>query len=97
MAIWQPEIVDDFVNADTKFADPPADLMSFFEKENETVADFLLRTSGMSDSERMREFQKVLLSALRDPSIYGMYSTMHDNAIYGLGYDHPHTIRLAYM
>lgn len=41
--------------------------------------------------------QGYLLGALRDASFVGSYSNWHDNAVYKLGYDHPETIRLAYM
>jgi RNA-dependent RNA polymerase len=57
---------------------------------------FLQRTELLSPEEKVFEMQPFLLGSLRDTSAVGQYSTMHDNAIYHLGYANPRTIRLAY-
>ncbi len=97
IAIWQPEIVNAFKNADPKYADPPADLKEQFSKNNETVAEFQARLQGSDEAVQIRERQRYLLGPLRDPSIVGQYSNMHDCAVYMKGYQHPDSIRLAYM
>ncbi|KAF8195804.1 RNA dependent RNA polymerase-domain-containing protein [Mycena galopus ATCC 62051] len=43
------------------------------------------------------EMQSYLLSAVRDMAIVGKYSNWHINSTYMHGYEHPETIRLAYM
>ncbi|KAI0053138.1 hypothetical protein FA95DRAFT_934567 [Auriscalpium vulgare] len=95
--IWDPAIVAAFKNADVKYATPPADLDADFEFKNETVAEFLACAADMSEVERTRKLQQVLMEPLREPFLVGAYSSMHDNAIYRMGYDHKETIRLAYM
>jgi len=96
--IWQPEIVEAFCNADPKFADEPAGLMASFKRENETVAHFLKRVpEKMPQQDRMHEYQSILMAPLLNNFVVGMYSMMHDNSMYVRGYDHPDTIRLAYM
>ncbi|KAG5722445.1 hypothetical protein E4T56_gene2957 [Termitomyces sp. T112] len=95
--IWTPEIVEHFKNADEKYSNEPKTLdICFTSDHNEKVPDFLTRTSSLSPLEKTLAVQTYLLGALRDPSVIGNYSTMHDNAVYHLGYSHPHTIRLAY-
>ncbi|TFY73397.1 hypothetical protein EWM64_g10615, partial [Hericium alpestre] len=98
--IWQPEIVQNFTNADLELSKPPTNLMRSFRVENETVTDFLQRMAQPMDSteaERMRGFQSVLMAPLRDPAVVGIYSGLHDNAMYSLGYNNPETVRLGYM
>lgn len=99
--IWQPEIVAHFKNADPSFADPPADIEENFVKNTESVVEFLHRvppSSPTSDSSiYVRELQRFLLGALRNQTVVGQYSKMHDVAVYTLGYAHPETKRLAYM
>ncbi|KDQ11268.1 hypothetical protein BOTBODRAFT_177510 [Botryobasidium botryosum FD-172 SS1] len=94
--IWDPSIVDNFVNADPSFADPPSDLLDDFERQTESVKDFEARTSGVEPSIRLTEIQKYLLSALKDTVVVGTYSNWHDIAAYMYGYAAPTTIRLAY-
>lgn len=96
-AVWDPEITGPFRNADPKFADPPPDLMKNFKKQNETVEEFLKRTAKMSPEQHMEALQTILLGALHDPSVVGIYSCMHDNSIYVRGYAHPETERLGNM
>lgn len=96
--IWQPEIVAHFKNADPSFADPPADIEENFVKNTESVVEFLHRAPPTRDSSiHVRELQRFLLGALKNQTVVGQYSKMHDVAVYTLGYAHPETKRLAYM
>ena len=97
--IWQPEIVEFFRNADPSFADPPKDIQDKFVKNTETVDEFLQRvpSDSANTKARTREIQRYTLGALKDWSIVGKYSKMHDYAVYMLGYSHEESIRLAYM
>ncbi|KAF8078266.1 RNA dependent RNA polymerase-domain-containing protein [Lyophyllum atratum] len=95
--IWAPEFVTPFKNADEKYSKEPDGLDSCFTSAgNEKVVDFVERTRSLSLLDQTREAQKYLLGALRDSSLVGAYSTMHDNAIYSLGYGNPRTVKLAY-
>ena len=96
LAIWQPEIVSKFRNADMSLAEPPPSLVTSFTRNNETVVEFLNRVPP-DPEQRVREAQKFLLGALRGASVKGRYSKMHDIATYKLGFDHPETRRLAHM
>ncbi|KAG6907743.1 hypothetical protein DXG01_007543 [Tephrocybe rancida] len=95
--IWTPDIVEHFQNADEKYSKEPEGLnLCFSSDSNEKVVEFLNRTSTSSHLEKALAIQVYLLGALRNPSIVGHYSTMHDNAVYHFGYSHPRTIKLAY-
>jgi RNA-dependent RNA polymerase len=99
LAIWQPELVDPFVNADEKYTREPEGVMGCFDCEQGTVEEFLAARDGRDgggEGEEIKVLQKALLGALRDPGVVGMYSTFHENAIYHLGYGHEETVRLAY-
>ncbi|KAG6844808.1 hypothetical protein H0H87_003474 [Tephrocybe sp. NHM501043] len=97
VVIWTPEIVRQFKNADEKYSNEPDGLgVCFTSVENESVSEFLARTSELCDVEKVYAMQTYLLGALRDPSIVGNYSAMYDNAVYEYGYSHPRTIKLAY-
>jgi hypothetical protein len=96
--IWQPDIVEQFVNADAKYMDPPTCLWDNFVTKNETVEEFLQRAPPTSPIDhQVQELQTILMAPLCDLHIVGTYSTMHDNAIYTLGYSHPTTTLLAWM
>jgi hypothetical protein len=71
--------------------------MRSFSPKNETVGEFLERTQSQTEAQQLREMQAYLLSAIRDMAVVGKYSNWHINATYALGYQHPETIRLAYM
>jgi len=96
IVIWTPIIVEPFKNADEKYSVEPEGLLKCFSRDNEQVDVFLQRTELHSSEAKMFATQQFLLGNLRDTSTVGMYSTMHDNAIYSLGYANPRTIRLAY-
>ncbi|KAF5380169.1 hypothetical protein D9615_006104 [Tricholomella constricta] len=95
--IWDAEIVKHFQNADEKYSKEPDGLETCFTSDdNETVDKFIKATSSLPPLVQTLKIQKYLLGALRDTSVVGKYSAMHDAAIYHLGYSHPRTIRLAY-
>lgn len=76
---------------------PPAGfLKKYFERDVETVLDFCKQHRGKSGGQLADEIRKILLSNLSNTRV-GIYSKFHDNSTYHLGYDHPTTIRLAYM
>ena len=98
VCIWQPSIVEDFSNANAKYMEPPFNLDNCFHVKNETVGDFLKRVPPTSPtSSQIQELQGILMAPLKDLYLVGTYSSMHDNAIYSLGYSHPTTILLAWM
>lgn len=86
LVMWNPEMVSSFTNADDSYADPPTGLEAGFTKSAETGAHFLRSLEGLSLEQRTQRYQHYLLGGLQDPSLIGQYSTMHDNAIYMLGY-----------
>jgi RNA-dependent RNA polymerase len=96
--IWQPSIVGEFSNADPKHMEPPASLQDHFHIKNESVNEFLQRVPPTCPIEsQIQEIQGVMMNPLSDVHVVGTYSTMHENAIYGLGYDDPTTTLLAWM
>lgn len=96
--IWEPSIVEHFQNADPKYAEPPANISELFHVKNETVNEFLERVPPTSSiSYQVQELQQVFMAPLRDLFVVGTYSTMHDNAIYALGYTHSMTTLLAWI
>ena len=98
VCIWQPNIVEQFKNADPQFMEPPTSLHDNFHIKNETVKEFMQRVPTNSPiNHQIQELQTVLMAPLSDLYVVGTYSTMHDNAIYSLGYSHPTTILLAWM
>jgi RNA-dependent RNA polymerase len=98
ICIWQPSIVEPFSNADPKFMDPPTCLQDHFNIKNETVTEFMQRVPPTSPIDtQIHELQEVLMSPLSDVHAVGIYSTMHENAMYSLGYKHPTTTLLAWM
>jgi hypothetical protein len=97
LAIWQPEIVQPFQNADLIYSVEPPEVAACFSRNNEKVSDFLQRMESETPSSMNRALQQVLFERLRHMAITGMYSTFQDNAIYTLGYCHPESVRLGYM
>lgn len=94
--IWENLLVDSFVNADLQFADPPEDLDSYFQAENELVSDLVVRAPPGTEK-FIPELQTVLLNGLTNSTMVGMYSAFHATASYEWGYDSPEAKRLAYM
>ena len=98
VCIWQPSIVEEFHNANAEYMKPPSNLNDCFYVKNETVEDFLQRVPPTTPTnDQVQELQGILMAPLRDVYAVGTYSSMHDNAIYSLGYSHPTTILLAWM
>jgi RNA-dependent RNA polymerase len=98
ICIWQPNIVEQFSNADPKHMEPPASLQDHFYIKNESVQEYLERVPLTSPKDmQIKELQRVLMTSLSDVHAVGTYSTMHENAMYSLGYSHPTTTLLAWM
>jgi len=97
LVIWTDKIVSPFQNADEKHAIESKGLDMAFDRDKETVADFLIRTAQLTGHDLRRAMQKYLLpSPLVDSSLKGKYSNMHENATYQLGYKNARTVKLAY-
>jgi len=94
---YQPELVQLFKNAAAHLSDPPLDIDKYFVRKNEDVDAFSKRTASLPIEQQIQERQYHLLGAIRDTSVYGCYSNMHEIATYTLGYDHKETLRLAHM
>lgn len=97
MLIWQPEVVEHFINAPLHFSIEPPEVKAAFFKQKKTVTEFLEETSTFSSEETQLKLQQYLLGALNQPSLVGQYSNFHLTSLYVNGYRHPETIRLAYM
>ncbi|PPQ99097.1 hypothetical protein CVT24_009364 [Panaeolus cyanescens] len=97
IVFWDKEMVDAFKNADEKYSREPAIVESCFMRDSESGMDFLHRLDalGADEESRIYHYQTYLLGALHCSSMAGVYSTMHDKAIYKYGYDHPITQVLA--
>lgn len=95
--IWQPELLQDFVNANPSFADPPLNLDSKFEIENKGVHEFLAEVEGCSEAIKIHEVQKYLLGTLKDFNLVGKYSNFHEISVYVNGYKSKEAKLLAYM
>ncbi|TFK39284.1 RNA dependent RNA polymerase-domain-containing protein [Crucibulum laeve] len=93
--IWAYAIVELFRNADEKYSLEPPGLDFGFERDTETGTQFLERAKSLEPIPRILAMQDYLLGGLRDTSMVGKYSKLHDNAIYMLGYGHPRTVKLA--
>ncbi|ORX33255.1 RNA dependent RNA polymerase-domain-containing protein [Kockovaella imperatae] len=92
--IWEPSLVQSFVNADLSVLDAPDD----FESENfdkEVLQVEAVASGVQSVDEMIMNHQVFLLVALKDDKSTGSYSSLHTNAIYLNGPDHPDTVRLA--
>ncbi|KAI0344209.1 hypothetical protein BDW22DRAFT_1392606 [Trametopsis cervina] len=97
-AYWQPELVASFNSADKMFADEPKAVSDYIVKTQESGREFLERVPPHAPLlYRITELQKYLLAPLKEGSMAGLYSTWWENSIYMNGYDHPETIRLAYI
>ncbi|KAL0067285.1 hypothetical protein AAF712_005683 [Marasmius tenuissimus] len=100
LLIYDPVLVDRFDNADIKFADPRDDIeQDYFLKHTEKLSELLEKVQPTAEQPqaRLHAIQGYLLGGLKDCSLVGQYSNMHDYATYTLGYSHPETIRLAHM
>jgi RNA-dependent RNA polymerase len=93
--IWQPEIVQPFRNSDPKYASSPEGIMDDLQKGNKPMKNFLDRK--LKPDKIAEELTPFLLGGLQDTSLVGTYSNWHLISTYRNGYDHPETIRLAWM
>lgn len=96
--IYDPNIVKSFQNTKI-FKIPTGFLESYFEPESKTVTvnDLQNELQSANDAAGINIIlRKHLLHGLA-PSSVGMYSVMHENAIYTLGYNSETTIRIAHM
>ncbi|KAL5519334.1 hypothetical protein ACEPAH_1017 [Sanghuangporus vaninii] len=92
--IADPAIVNGFHNSE--YIPEPQEVREAFETDVEKVSEFLVKLEKMGREERYARITHKVLHGLSDGKV-GLYSHMHDNAIYELGYNNPETIRLAYM
>ncbi|KAF9561155.1 hypothetical protein CPC08DRAFT_689324 [Agrocybe pediades] len=96
IVIWKKSLVLPFENANERHSKEPKGLDQSFTRDKESVTDFMERTKPLTELQRCQAMQKYLLGALCDTSKVGLYSSMHDNAIYKYGYSHWRTIKLGY-
>ncbi|KAJ6631174.1 RNA dependent RNA polymerase-domain-containing protein [Mycena sp. CBHHK59/15] len=97
IVIWDAAIVEPFTNSDEKYSIEPPGLDFCFTCDETSVAKFNADNRGESPEVKAAHLQKYLLGALRDASVVGQYSSLHDNAIVKNGYDNPRTVKLAYQ
>lgn len=91
---WDPELVASFKNAPLT-AHPSID--NKFTSNTEKVSEFLDRTASLSLDAKVFAMHDVLMDALQDSSPVGIYSGIHDHAIYTLGYADKRTMYLGRM
>lgn len=95
IVIWDLIIVGNFQNK--PFTNPPAEfLKNNFNRDIETVEAFCSRAGLLSEREANEAFQEILIANLTESNV-GLYSMMHEKSVIMYGYDHEHSIRLAYM
>lgn len=96
--IWNPILVEPFRTAPPEQSLCP-DIGRYFEAKTERMTDFIARTShrSMTMLARRQEFSVYSLSCLNNTGLVGIYSLMHDCAVYKVGYREPETVRLAHM
>ncbi|KAL0576928.1 hypothetical protein V5O48_005074 [Marasmius crinis-equi] len=100
LLVYDPLIVDEFKNADIKYADPRDDIeKEYFSKHTKKVAELLEEAKPTVEhpQARVQALQGFLLGGLANISLVSSYSNMHDYTLYTLGYSHPETIRMAHM
>lgn len=96
--IYDPNIVKNFQNSNPCKM-PAGFLDSYFEPERKivTVNRLQAELQRANDAAEINIIlRKRLLHGLA-PSSVGMYSVMHENAIYTLGYNSSTTLRIAHM
>lgn len=93
--IWQPEIVQNFRNAE--LCRLPEELKDDFVWAKESVSDFLKR-APLSDSQRhVQEVLPYLLNPVLRQAQISEYNDMHLNSAYMYGYGNRRTQRLGHM
>jgi len=97
IVIFNPEIVSK-INC-KPFTNPPDNFIEVnFEASSrvETVEKFCIRTASLTQRKKSDAFLEHLISNLTQSQV-GLYSMMHEVSTIAQGYDHPESIRLAYM
>ncbi|KAI0701242.1 RNA dependent RNA polymerase-domain-containing protein [Cerioporus squamosus] len=98
VCIYDPRIVEPFKNSEI-FTAPENFLKDNFEDQGK-IQQVSALTSEMAQAAdpdmRRQKLQEALLCGLITAPI-GQYSSFHENAIYMNGYDHPETVRIAFM
>jgi hypothetical protein len=94
MVLWEPEIVNSFINHD--FIPMPAEALSRFERQVEKLHTFYGRVALQSPRVQQTELLKALLGGMGDRKV-GIYSELHEVQAYYLGYNHPEVVTLAYL
>ncbi|KAJ3501661.1 hypothetical protein NMY22_g18849 [Coprinellus aureogranulatus] len=90
-----PELVRHFVNK--PLTEEPAGLKeATFEQNIVSVQSFCSKAKDMAGAKAQEWYLEFILKDLITPQ-KGMYSMFHDNSVSRFGYDHPDTIRLAYV
>ncbi|KAI0095023.1 RNA dependent RNA polymerase-domain-containing protein [Irpex rosettiformis] len=96
VCIWDRDIVNAFVNSPINSM-PEDTVEKYFEPESAIELVSTVYDEVQSRPDRAQSIiQRRLLSGLTESKV-GIYSKYHENAIYALGYDHPETLRIAYM
>ena len=96
MLTWRPEIVSAFREPDLTL-EPPGFLAENFDKQIEYVEAFAKKLSAMEESKAEREMHNVFVESLVYEAKTGIYSNFHNVSLYEKGYNHPETVRLAFM
>ncbi|OCF57860.1 hypothetical protein L486_03881 [Kwoniella mangroviensis CBS 10435] len=95
---WNQDLVQPFKNADDHFAETPENFVEEnFDKSVTKGTEFLESIEGLSEDEKIARMQEWLIGGVTGDELTGIYSGLHENAVYTLGYSHPETIRLARM
>ncbi|WVQ78860.1 hypothetical protein IAT38_000951 [Cryptococcus sp. DSM 104549] len=96
--IFDQAIVEPFNNAPDHFANVPNEFEGDnFDKQVVKGTEFLEGLAGADEETRVVNMQKWLLGGLSGDTATSLYSDLHGNAVYKLGYSHPDTVRLAMM
>lgn len=97
IAISDPEIVEPFENKPL-VTEPPTLIEESFapNAKVESLENFCFGAKNRSRIDTSNGFIETLIGNLSDSQV-GLYSMMHESAVVALGYDHPESIRLAYM
>ena len=97
VVIWDPSLVKDFKNK--SLTECPRDVISeaFLSLDDvENVAQFCNRIYALPPRAAHEAFQEMLMAGIAESNV-GIYSMCHDNCVAVFGYEHPKSIRLAYM
>lgn len=97
MVIWDPLLVKEFENKPLTECPEGAISEAFLPLNGvENVAQFVNRIHALPTRAAHEAFQETLMANLAQSNV-GIYSTCHDHCVARHGYEHPGSIRLAYM